>query len=128
RIRPIALENAVHRFRVEHIGMERILRGPRARIVDKSAVLFRPEIAMHKPLLVPDCLERPRGGFGYQSLDMGRAERPEADLVAGGTIGIARVQWRGIIDQPQTCVEICLKKNIDMDVGGQIAAIACIAW
>ena len=53
---------------------------------------------------------------------MRRAERPEAILRGGAVVGIAGVEGNAELEHDQARIEVRLKQDIDMDIGGEIAA------
>src|SRR5208282_1710584 len=92
--------------------------------VHQPAELFRPQTAMHEPLLEPHCLQRTRGDFGEQRLDVRRAEGPESGLCARGVVRITRVEGSIVIDKPNTSVQVSLIQDVAVYVSRQIPAVA----
>src|SRR5437660_12198020 len=98
--------------------------------VDVTSKLFRPDRAMHEPLLVPDSLEGSRGYFRKQSRDVRVAEGAEPHLGARlarekrRAIRIPRVQGNSIAHSPQSGDEGGLEEQVNLHVRAQIAAVA----
>ena len=77
---------------------------------------------MHEPLLVPDRLQRARRDFRQDCNGVRRAERPEAILGRGTVVGITGVEGNAEPKHDQAGIEVRLKQDIDMDIGGKIPA------
>src|SRR5713226_7394781 len=89
--------------------MERIAPAPQPLNFDPSAKLFRPQPAMHHPLLKPLCFERSGRRLGYLRCDGRTSKSAEAYLRYGAlrsgcqrlaaagienrTIGVSPVEW-----------------------------------
>ena len=57
-------------------------------IVDQPAHCFRAEASMHKPLLIPNCLQRSRGHLRHETENMWTAKCAEPFLISAPTYGL----------------------------------------
>ena len=77
---------------------------------------------MYEPLLKPNHFESAGGYFGHSGFDVWRTKSGEACLGFRTGIRIAGIKRSAYVDQVQTGVEVGFKKNIDVDVLGDVAA------
>src|SRR6516162_2908142 len=95
--------------------------------MDEAAYGLRPRTEVHKPFLIPHCIE----GHGSHCRDRPRniraTERAKAVLRLRTDIGIAGIQWRTDAREHQESREIRLIEHIDMGKGREIAPITPVA-
>src|SRR5437667_5763828 len=120
--------------------MERISPASQPLNLDSSPKFFRPQAAMHHPLLKPLCLERSGRRLGYKRRDGRAAKCTEAHLrygalrpgdqrlaaagIKSGSIGISRVNGIPAACDHKKCHQVRLKQHIYVHVLAEVPSIA----
>src|SRR5215469_153707 len=95
--------------------------------MDEAAYGLRPRTEVHKPFLIPHCIQGHRSHCRERSRDIREAERAEAVLRLRTDIRITRIQWRINACERQESREVRLIQHIHVGKGREVSAIPPVA-
>src|SRR6266699_3911198 len=85
---------------------------------------FRPQAAMHKPFLKPDCLECAGSNFTKQRGDVWATKSAKAVLRGITNVRVAIVERRAESCKNQEAMEVGLEKHVNVNPLSDVATVA----
>lgn len=126
-VRAVSAEHRSDRCRVQDIRVDRIVRRTGDVVVHASAELLRPQPSMHKPLLIPDRLQRASRNAAHRRRNVGIAQRTKPDLIARRFVWVPVVERRPDAEQNQQRIEISLEQHVNVHPLADVAPVPDIA-